>query len=162
MQSNMGESKVVGPVQRRAISIFGSRFYYVVRPGPENAGYPPNQAAYKAGNHGQPCIGRWWYRKHSQSDPLIWGCQRLFGHIGKQLILTMGGGSWGVTMSHMSTLVTIHCWLRVDEHVKINRNFFPWLRSRETPSILIAVHQSDNMHLVNNVEEPRTRQRCIS
>ena len=59
MPSNMGESKVVGPVQRRAISIFGSHFYYVVRPGPENAGYPPNQTAYKAGNHGQPCIGRW-------------------------------------------------------------------------------------------------------
>ena len=57
MQSNMGESKVVGPVQRRAISIFGSRFYYVVRPGPENAGYPPNQTAYKAGNHGSRVLG---------------------------------------------------------------------------------------------------------
>ena len=59
MQSNMGESKVVGPVQRRAISIFGGRFYYVVRPGPENAGYPPNQTAYKAGNHGHWAAVYW-------------------------------------------------------------------------------------------------------
>ena len=41
----------------------------------------------------------------------------------------------GVTMSHMSTLVTIHCWLRVDEHVKINRNFFLSLVEVERNSI---------------------------